>query len=379
MTTISAFANASLYLFAACTIFFGLANSKFSFTTVCGLFLIAVLFSVSLLNLSLNFSITAFLQVINFLLPWFAITMVLTNKDIILNNYKSYWSSFNYFLVVICFLGLCEYIAVFMYGYRPTIMKLETGMGNYYVGYFTLFQNIEGLEVPYFRFQGPFGESGDLAMWASIFLIYNIFRQQYICVFILLFALFGAFSPSALISLFVAFLIYIYSRSPLIMFTTLIFSYFVISIFMSEILFFYTNILDMKVGSLADRALSNIDFLDKFSFLINTYPFGIPFFESTNEKLASGVGFSTTYGPIGSYMIGGLIAFLIYLIFALYLLIISTYKILFVTSNSLMHNELYIYYIMLFTYVIQRGSFFEYALSPFLFAPIFFVKFIKNK
>ena len=75
-------------------------------------------------------------------------------------------------------------------------------------------------------------------------------------------------------------------------------------------------------------------------------------------------------------MVGGLIAFLIYIVFALYYLFLSAYKLL--SKASLIENELYLYYIMLFTYVVQRGSFFEYALSPLLFAPIFFQNFWKK-
>ena len=174
LTPISTLANASLYALSACAICYGLTKSKFSSLSIFGLILVVSLFLASFINLFLNFSFTAFMQVINYLLPWLALIMVLTNKDVILKNYESYWRLFNSFLVVICLLGLCEYIAVFMFGHRPPIMRLDTGMGHYYVGYFTLFQNILGLDVPYFRFQGPFVESGDLAMWASVLIVYNL-------------------------------------------------------------------------------------------------------------------------------------------------------------------------------------------------------------
>ena len=258
-------------------------------------------------------------------------------------------------------------------GYRPSILELDTGMGEYYVGFSTLLQKIPDLDIPYFRFQGPFGESGDLAMWASVFIVYNLLRRQYAYAAVLAVAIFGAFSPSVFISLFVAFLIYTRSRSALIMPTVVLFTGVAIGIFLTDIISIYNNIMEMKVSSLGSRAGANLDFIDKLPFLINTHPLGVPFFESTNEKIASGVGFSTSYGAIGNYMMGGLIAFLIYIVFTFYLLFLSAYKI-FLSKVSLIENELYMYYLMLFTYTVQRATLIDYAIFPFLFAPLLFEK-----
>ncbi|MDA9321678.1 hypothetical protein N9Q72_01275 [Gammaproteobacteria bacterium] len=373
LTSISTIFNASIYILVACAIGHGLAFSKLSSIQIVSLILIFFLSLASFINVFLNFSFVSFLQAIDFLLPWLAIAMVLANKDIMLINYKSYLQWFNSFLVIVCLIGLLEYIAIFSLGYRPPIMELNAGMGEYYVGYSTLLQKIYNLDVPYFRFQGPFLESGDLAMWGSIFVVYNLLRFKYVYAAILLFAIFGSFSPSAFISLALAFLIYIQTRSAIVMPIMMAIACISIVIYMNDILDLYNNIMDMKVGSLDDRLVTNLDFIDKFYFLINAYPFGVPFFESTNDKIASGVGFTANYGPIGSYMTGGVIAFLIYIIFSLYFLFLSVFKIL--LNPNFIENELYVYYIMLFSYVIQRGSFFEYAISALLFAPIFFDKF----
>ena len=232
LTSISGFANALLYVLAACVICYGLASSKFSPLSGVSLVLVAFLCLTSLLNLFSNFTFTSLIQVIDFLLPWLALAMVLTNKDVILSNYKSYWDWFNSFLVIVCFVGLCEYIATFFLGYTMPIMKLDTGMGEYFVGYSTLLQKVEGLDIPYFRFQGPFTESGDLAMWASVLVVYNLFRYQYIYATVLLVAMLGAYSPSAFISLFIALLIYIQTRSALVMPIMFILTFFTIGIFM---------------------------------------------------------------------------------------------------------------------------------------------------
>ena len=69
-------------------------------------------------------------------------------------------------------------------------------------------------------------------------------------------------------------------------------------------------------------------------------------------------------------MMGGLIAFFVYIVIVFYGLILSGYKIL-LFKGGMMENELYIYYLMLFTYIIQRATLIDYAIFPFLFAPLF--------
>jgi len=377
LTSISWIFNGLVFVVAIFVILYGLVSSKFALLPSVLLISVFFLISSSLLNLFLNWSPFGPLQVSTYLLPWLAVIMVLVNREVACRNYKSYWVWGNNFFVFICFVGLCEYVAIYTLGYRPPIVELDTGMGEYYVGYSTLLQKIPDLDIPYFRFQGPFGESGDLAMWASVFIVYNLLRRQYAYAAVLAVAIFGAFSPSAFVSLFVGFLVYIRTRSAVILPIMLIIICLAIGIFMSDIASLYNNIMEMKIGSLGDRAATNLDFIDKLPFLIDAHPLGVPFFESVNEKIASGVGFSTSYGAIGNYMMGGLMAFLIYIVLTFYLLFLSVYKI-FLSKVSLIENELYIYYLMLFTYTVQRQTLIDYAIFPFLFAPLFFEKVVMN-
>jgi hypothetical protein len=377
LSSISIIFNAFVFLLAMLIIFHGLANLKIELLPSMLLILAFVLISSCLLNLFINWEPFGLFQVVIYLLPWLALMIVLVHGDVACRNYKSYWFWGNKFFVLLCFVGLCEYFAIYTLGYRPPIMVLDTGMGEYYVGYSTMLQKKIGLDIPYFRFQGPLGESGDLAMWASVFIVYNLLRHKYAYAAVLAVAIFGAFSPSVFISLMVGFLVYTWTRSALIMPIMLIGSGLVVAIFMSDIILLYNNVTEMKAGSLGSRLEGNLDFINKLPFLINTYPFGIPFFESSGERIASGVGFSTSYGAIWSYMIGGLMAFIIYIVFNLYFLFLSAYKIFF-SKASLIENELYLYYLMLFTYIVQRGTLFDFAIFPFLFAPFFFNKLNKQ-
>ena len=373
LTSISWIFSGLVFLVATFVIFHGLASSKIALLPSVLLILVFFLIFSSLLNLFVNWSPSGPLQVGMYLLPWLALVMVLVNQQVACQNYETYWVWGNKFLVFICFVGLCEYAAIYALGYRPTVMELNTGMGEYYVGYSTLLQKLPNSDVPYFRFQGPFGESGDLAMWASVFIVYNLIRRQYAHATVLAVAIFGAFSPSVFISLFVAFLVYIRTRSTVKLSIMLIILFLFIAVFKNDISLLYNNVMDMKIGSLGDRADANLGFIDELPFLIDAYPSGIPFFESSSERIASGVGFSATYGAIWNYMMGGLIAFLIYIVFTSYFLFLSVYKI-FLSKESLIENELYMYYLMLGTYIVQRATLIDYAIIPFLFAPLFFGK-----
>jgi hypothetical protein len=377
LTSISSIFNGLIFVVAVFVILYGLVYSKLALLPSVLLISVFFLISSSLLNLFVNWSPLGAQQVITYILPWLALMMVLVNREVACRNYRSIWVWGNNFFVFICFVGLCEYVAIYILGYRPPIIELDTGMGEYYVGYSTLFQKIPNLDIPYFRFQGPFGESGDLAMWASVFIVYNLLRRQYAYAAVLAVAIFGAFSPSVFISLFVAFLIYAWSRGGVIKPIVGFFTCVAIAIFWTDIISLYHNIMEMKVTSLGSRAEANLDFIDKLPFLLNAHPLGVPFFESSNEKIASGVGFSASYGAIGTYMMGGLMAFLIYIAFTFYLLFLSVYKI-FLSKLSLIENELYMYYFMLFTYTVQRATLFDYAIFPFLFAPLFFEKVVMN-
>ena len=377
LTAISSIFNSLLCLLALIVSLHGMAHSKFGLRTSI-LLVLTISFCFScFINLFLHWSLIGMVQVISHLLSWIALIMVISNKEISLGNYKLHWSWFNNFIVIICFIGLCEYLAIYSLGYRPPIMEMDTGMGKYYVGYSTMLQKFDDLDIPYFRFQGPFGESGDLAMWASVLMVYNFLRRQYLYAIILVLSIFGAFSPSVFISLFIAFLVFMWTRSLIAMPIVFLMACLVAGIFINEIIDIYNTTVEIKIRSVGDRFNATKDFIDNSSLLINSYPFGIPFFESANEKIASGLGTSASYGPMGSYEIGGVIAFIAHFVILIYGFLISSYKIL-ISKNSLLENELYMYYLMLFTYIVQRASLFDIAIIPFLFAPLFFDK-IKMK
>ncbi len=346
-------------------------GSSFFFMIIC--FLIAS----CVINLSINWSSYGVVQVVSYLMPWLAMLMVVLNHDLALKKCSFYWHWANKFLVFMCAAGLFEYMIIFAGGYRPPVMELATGAGEYYVGYSTLFLKVPNLDVPYFRFQGPFGESGDLAMWASVLFIYNILRQQYVYASILAVAMLGAFSPSVVLSLLVAVTAVIVTRSLGLAVLLVTVSVTLVSLFFGDIVGLYDSVAVMKQTSMGDRLDSHASFIQSFRDLLIQHPFGVPFFESMDEKISAGVGFSAAYGAIGNYMVSGFIGLLVYLLLAGKLAITSLVKLI-SSKENLVENELALYFLMLFTYTVQRATLVDYLIFPFLFAPIIFNKVAKK-
>ncbi len=312
-------------------------------------------------------SYTGIVQTTAFLLPWLVLLSSVFSKDCITLNHSKYWDWFNNFIVILMFLGLLEYLACFYFGVVPPFQK--TANGDFLVGYFTIFHALEP-GLAHFRFYGPFAEPGEVAMWGSLLFLYNLFRKQYLHLTILSIGILLSASPSFLISFLVAFGIFISRRRTIGALLALIFVasftlYFYITIeeFINEVLF-------EKRFSLEDRIGATIGFFKAFDHLVINYPLGIPFFESSAEAAASNISFPANFTPITAFERGGIIAFSIYVLLALYGSFLSVGKI-FASRSKLVNVEIYIYYLMLVPFMVQRAAFFEFGLFAILFSAIF--------
>jgi len=377
LTGISAFFNLLVIFLVLFAIFFGLIKSKFDrqssiFFLLCSIFIFACFF-----NLALHWSVTGFLQTMEYILPWLALVMILVNRNHALANYKKYWNWFNKIIVTLIFLGLVEYFAFFILGISLGIENLAAGAGRYFVGHISLIQVIDDTDLPYFRFIGPFIEAGDLGMWASVLLVYNLLRKKYFYVAVLTLAIFVAYSPGALLALFIAAGAFLVSRSFIGFMFSLIILFFTILWFQNDIITFYNDILLQKALSLNDRKEGFVGFWQSLPYLLQAYPSGVPYFEDSSSRFSSGLSFAAVYSFVWAYEHGGVVAFSIYFLVIMYGFFVSSYYVL-LTKYSLLNNEIYIYYLMLFTYIIQRATILEYAIVPLLF-PIIFLGAFKPK
>lgn len=307
-------------------------------------------------------------QTLSFTLPWLVLIAAIMSKEYITENSPKFFDWFNRFIVILVFFGILEYIACFIFGKIPPLV--ETANGDFFVGYTTIFHVIGDTGLPHFRFYGPFGEPGALAMWSSILFTYNILRKNYLYALIFLIALFGAFSPSAFVALFIPYIIFSIKRKSIFSFLFFL-SFLVLAyIFRNEIYIFYNDILINKATSIATRYDNFLKFFYDFKYLYLNYPMGVPFFETSEEKFASGIMYLVNFTPIYAFESGGFLAFISY-VFMLFLGIYISLKNILISRNNFLHYEVYIYFLMLITYIFQRTTVFEFAIFPLLFGAIF--------
>ena len=307
-------------------------------------------------------------QTLSFTLPWLLLVAAIMSREYIEENSYKFLDWFNNFIVILIFFGIIEYIACFAFGKIPPLV--ETANGDFFVGYTTVFHVIGDSDLPHFRFYGPFGEPGELAMWGSILLIYNIIRKNYLYVLILLIALFGAFSPSVFLALSIPYIVFSIKRKSILSFFLFFSTLLLAFIFRNEIFIFYDEVIVNKARSLAARSDNFFGFFNDFKYLFLNHPMGIPFFETTAEKFESGIGYITNFTPTYAFESGGFIAFICYMYMLIFGLYISLKGILF-SRNNFLDYEIYIYFLMLATYVVQRHTVFEFAIFPLLFGAIF--------
>ena len=312
-------------------------------------------------------SYAGIVQTLAFIFPWVILLCVIFSKDYISRNQSTFWRWFNNFIVILIFLGLLEYFACFYLGFVPPYK--ETPNGSFFVGHTTIFHALKTGE-PHFRFYGPFGEPGDLAIWGSMLMVYNLFRRNYLSVGILSLALFLSASPSVLLSLLVAFSIYVFKNKSVIAYFTLFLAVLALWYFYIDIIDFINNILIVKQTSLEDRTDSFFGFFGNFEFLVVNYTFGLPFFATSAEATASGINFGGNFTPILAFERGGIIAFIVYLLFLVFCSMVSFRRII-MSRDSLFSNEIYLYFFMLLPFIVQRHALFEFGIFSILFSALF--------
>ncbi len=307
-------------------------------------------------------------QAMAFSIPWLLLTSVILNQEYIGRNLGKFWAWFNNFVVLFISLGLIEYVACIFFGVIPPYV--ETANGEYLVGWFTVFYALDSY-TPHFRFYGPFGEPGQLAMWASLLIFYNLLRKNYLSFIILCIAAFLANSPAILVSFLVAIIFFILVKKNIIIWLLVLLSLSIFFLFFGDdLVSFIQTIYLYKESSLLSRYESISGFFNKLGFLVQTYPFGLPFFETSEEAFSSGISFPANFSPIWAYERGGIITFSLYLLLFSYGLLNSLMAII-SSKKTLIDLEIPLYFLILLPFIIQRGSLFEFAIFPLLFASVF--------
>ena len=372
LTSLSFIVNALIILLPILIIVWSFRSVTLNLHDICMSFVTSLMVLIPLLNMFIySRSYIGAVQTSSFIFSWLVLLSVLFNQEFISKNQDKFWRWFNKLSVILISLGLFEYVACIFFNVVPPY--IETSNGNYLVGWFTVFYALDPF-TPHFRFYGPFGEPGELAMWSSVLIFYNLLRKNYLALAILCIAAFAAFSPSILISIFIGFIFHAIKKKSIfylpliIILITLLFFF-----FGSYFLDFIQEVLNNKERSLASRYDSTFGFFSQLGFLITNYPLGIPAFETTAEAYASGISFAANFSAITAYERGGIIVFALYLLLLSYGAFNSILAIL-GSKRGFIFNEIYLYYLILLPFVIQRESLFELGVFPLLFGSVFFRK-----
>jgi len=373
LTSISFFANAAIIILPILIIAWSLRSVTLSTHDMCVGLAVVLMILIPLLNmLVVSRSYIGIVQTMSFIFPWLVLLSVIFNQEYVSKNQAKFLRWFNNFSIVFIFLGLLEYILVFFFDWKLPI--IETANGDFYAGYFTVFHVISDSDLPHFRFYGPFGEPGSLAMYASILIFYNLLRKNYLALTIVCIGAFAAFSPSILVSLLIAFIIYFIKIKKIYNFLlvfTIISS--LVFYFGSDLINFGQGILSNKQSSLLSRYESTAGFFTNLGFLTTNYPVGIPAFKTSAEAHVSGISFAANFTAITAFERGGIIVFALYLLLLGYGAFNSIVAIL-GSKKSLIFCEIYLYYLLFLPFVVQREGLFEMGIFSLLFGSVFFRK-----
>tara|TARA_B110001469_G_C9629455_1_gene314673 strand:+ start:711 stop:1595 length:885 start_codon:yes stop_codon:yes gene_type:complete len=281
-------------------------------------------------------------------------------------NVSSIWS-FSYKLILtIVFLGLLDYIYIFLIGFNG--FPIETASGLFISGYFSIYHDL-GLGIPYFRFYSCFGEPGDLAMWLIPFILYALHYKKYIGLIILFIGFILSFSLGGIISLGLAIFIRILLLKKMKSIVVLILFFGVLSF--SGFDSFLNDSYIEKGKSATVREDNFKTGISNALTIIFTKPFGLELSSKTsdnqNQNLYSGSNFSpTTYLQKGGFL--AFFGILLLIFFSIH----DSFKILLNKHSSNLSVIIAITLICYFPYIFQRMTLWDSVMFSWLFLPVLF-------
>ena len=281
-------------------------------------------------------------------------------------NVSSIWS-FSYKLILtIVFLGLLDYIYIFLIGFNG--FPIETASGLFITGYFSIYHDL-GLGIPYFRFYSCFGEPGDLAMWLIPFILYALHYKKYIGLIILFIGFILSFSLGGIISLGLAIFIRILLLKKMKSIVVLILFFGVLSF--SGFDSFLNDSYIEKGKSATLREDNFTTGISNALTIIFTKPFGLELSSKTSENQNQNLYSGSNFSPTTYLQRGGFLAFFGFL-FLIFFSIHDSFKILLNKHSSNLSVIIAITLICYFPYIFQRMTLWDSVMFSWLFLPVLF-------
>ena len=328
-----------------------------------------LVFAGMFLNFTLN-SITN-LNVINYfgsLLPWatYLAMPALLKKNAC--DSETLWRYFYYFMLTAVLLGLSDYLLVF--SEKFSMHTISTPYGEFLAGRFSILYFLkDGSAYP--RFYACFGEPGTLAMFLMPVIAYAYFRKKYIGLSIFILALYLSKSLGGMIA--VAMII------PLLVFVSfnkrkvsLAISSVVLILVLSVIVINYkddfTLAYESQGISATDREYNVKTTTINLLSMIANNPIGFELTEGTISNSKNPNYYGSNFAPGHILQMGGISAFLGYLVILLVSLVAAFLRI--IRKNlSLEEKVVFTSLIVLFPFIFQRIPVWDFAIFAFLFAP----------
>jgi hypothetical protein len=369
--SISRFSNIFLLLFFLVIAFVSVVKNKLSLRVwfIVGpsfLVCVAMLFNIGK-NVLFNPNLASYFGLV---LPWAALSASIFLVRMKILDPILLWRHFYYFMLFSIIFSLIEYCFVFLNIYP--LRQLITPNGKFLTGKFTLFHMLED-ETPHFRFYSSFAEPGTLSMYLLPAIIYSVYFKKYFSIIIFAIAFFFTYSLGGYISLIIMLIVFGFSVLGFRRIKLFILISGILSILFS--LLIYNNLKDeyeQKGESAGVREKSFVSIFSNFSTIVYENPLGYELQEKTSDYEKENNNLGSNFTPAYAYMLGGVVAFLGYIIV---ILVSLSSSILFImksagfVSYSFRHVAS-ISIIVLFPYIFQRMTIWDSTIFALLFFPV---------
>ena len=290
---------------------------------------------------------------------------------------ETLWHYFYYFMLVTVFLGLLDYFLTF--SGLSSLRIIATPYGEFLAGRFSIL-HLLGDGSAHNRFHACFAEPGTLAMFLLPVIVYAYYKKRYIGLAIFMVGFYLSYSLGGMISfaLIIPLVLFISTnkrRIPLVIpaFIVIIVSAVIVITFMGD----FTVAYDEKDSSRTDRTDNFWGVINNLPTMLVNNPIGVKLAEDTASNIKNENYYGSNFTPGNALQMGGIMAFLGYLVVLLVSLVVALLSII-RKSIPLEEKIVFCSLIVLFPFIFQRTTVWDSAIFAFLFAPSI-IRFLQSR
>jgi hypothetical protein len=329
------------------------------------------------INICLNTSLN--IKLINnfgLVIPWaiYLIVPFLIKQNKI--NSEILWKYFYYFMLSVITVSIVEYYIVFTH--ISYFRVITTPYGIFSKGFFSILHILEdGILYP--RFYACFPEPGTLAMFLLPAIVFAFYNKKYIGLLVFLTALYfsnslGGMVGLAMLVVMILFNTFYHKRAKIIYIFVL--TIVLLSLWISYFEGCFSARYASKSFSRDVREGDVFNTIMNLPRLLINYPLGFKLHEVTETREESAMRIGHNFTPANYLRFGGIAAFFGYLACLFVSCWVSLYSLLW-KNVSIEDKVVFFSIIILFPFIVQRGSIWDSGLFALLFAPAI-IRFLKH-